>query len=225
VPYLRLTADRRGFEHTFLLHVPAPGERPRVLYWYRTAPGLHIGRPALDDAAMRGLESQYPDIDFDWPYILDMGSMTPVEVEAPLPQRRRKVRRPDGEGADDQPSSPAGETAKAPGAPEIDVEPAARTLADGPEAAEDAAPDLLADLLGRGIASGLRDRHRELAARIEASAAGEEARGAWRTRLAAVDPDGWMSPDEVLQGMSVADLEVEVLRGQLDASDASRPEE
>lgn len=225
MPYLRLTADRRGFEHTFLLHVPAPGERPRVLYWYRTAPGLHIGRPALDDHAMRALESQYPDIDFDWPYILEMGTMTPVEVEAPLPQRKRKVRRPDGDGVDDPPSGPAGDTAQAPSAPGADVQPAARTPAGGPEADIDAGPDLLADLLGRGIASGLRDRHHDLAARIEASAVAEEVRAAWRVRLAAVDPDGWVSPDQVLQGMNVADLEVEALRGQLDEAEARPAEE
>jgi hypothetical protein len=65
VPYLRLTADRRGVEHTFLLHVAAPGERPKVLYWYRTVPGVKVGRPALDDVAMRALEEQYPGIDFD----------------------------------------------------------------------------------------------------------------------------------------------------------------
>ena len=106
VPYLRLTADRRGFENTFLLHVAAPGEAPRVLYWYRTAPGLRIGRPALDDAAMRMLEAQYPNIDFDWPYILDMGTMTPVEVEAPVPPRRRKPRRAESEEEADAASEP-----------------------------------------------------------------------------------------------------------------------
>ena len=92
MPYLRLVADRRGVEHTYLLHTPTPGGQTKVLYWYRTAPGLRIGRPALDDAAMRALEEQYPDIDFDWQYILDMGAMTPVEVEAPLPPRKRKPR-------------------------------------------------------------------------------------------------------------------------------------
>ena len=55
MPYLRLTADRRGVEHTFLLHVAAPGERPKVLYWYRTVPGVKIGRPALAHARLTAL--------------------------------------------------------------------------------------------------------------------------------------------------------------------------
>ena len=46
VPFLRLTRDRRGFENTFLMHADRPGDRPRLLYWYRTAPGIMLGRAA-----------------------------------------------------------------------------------------------------------------------------------------------------------------------------------
>ena len=70
MPFLRLTRDRRGFEHTFLLHADLPGETARVLYWYRTAPGVLIGRPALDEEAIRSIEEQHPEIEFDWPAIL-----------------------------------------------------------------------------------------------------------------------------------------------------------
>ena len=70
VPFLRLTRDRRGFENTFLMHADRPGDRPRLLYWYRTAPGVMLGRAALDEDAIRTIEEQHPDIDFDWPAIL-----------------------------------------------------------------------------------------------------------------------------------------------------------
>ena len=218
MPYLRLTADRRGFENTFLLHVAAPGEAPRVLYWYRTAPGLRIGRPALDDGAMRMLEDQYPDIDFDWPYILDMGTMTPVEVEAPVPPRKRKPRRPDADdGADDV----FREVAAA--APDDAPRPAAAEDAPLDEMAPAAAPpasqrpDLLADLLGRGIASSLRARHEQIRAEVEAHAwADGAAKAAVEARLAAIDPDGWTTPDAVLGGMARIDAEVEAVRRTLD---------
>jgi len=218
VPYLRLTADRRGFENTFLLHVAAPGEAPRVLYWYRTAPGLRIGRPALDDGAMRMLEDQFPDIDFDWPYILDMGAMTPVEVEAPVPPRKRKPRRPDADDSVDDVSR--------------DVVAAAPDDAPRPAAAEDAPagemapaapppaahrPDLLADLLGRGIAASLRARHEQIRAEVDAHAwADAAAKAAVEARLAAIDPDGWTTPDAVLGGMARIDAEVEAVRRSLD---------
>ncbi len=217
MPYLRLTADRRGFENTFLLHVAAPGEAPRVLYWYRTAPGLRIGRPALDDAAMRMLEAQYPDIDFDWPYILDMGTMTPVEVEAPIPPRRRKPRRAESDEEADAASEPpaALDDELPPPAPAEFGRELPRAPDDSPPLA--AGPDLLADLLGRGIASSLRARHQQLRAECGARAWPDPAaRAAAEARLATIDPDGWLTPDAVLGGMAHIDAEVEALRRALE---------
>jgi hypothetical protein len=226
VPYLRLTADRRGFENTFLLHVPAPGEAPRVLYWYRTAPGLRIGRPALDDAAMRTLEAQYPDIDFDWGYILDMGAMTPVEVEAPVPPRRRKPQPPPPRATDEHGEdgprdlsrgAPAA-TRPGPSAPSADDAAPAVPPPDRAETDPDSdfGPDLLAELLGRGIAASLRARHRDLAAAVAAHAWPDEAaRQAAVDRVAAIDPDGWTTPDAVLNGMARIDAEVEAVERAL----------
>lgn len=215
MPYLRLVADRRGVEHTYLLHTPAPGVPTKVLYWYRTAPGLRIGRPALDDAAMRALEEQYPDIDFDWQYILDMGAMTPVEVEAPLPPRKRKPRpasEPD-EAADETPSQPrAAGAPREVSAPAVDAGAADDAPAPVPVVADDTGPDLLAELLGRGIASSLRARHADLVALVDGAAADPAVKAQWRDRLAALDPDGWESPEAVLSGMSAVDAGAEALR-------------
>jgi len=212
---LRLTADRRGVENTFLVHVAAPGEPARVLYWYRTAPGLRIGRPALDDGAMRMLEAQYPDIDFDWPYILDMGAMTPVEVEAPLPPRKRKPRRPESDEGTDEPSMTA-DASPVPAEPTAQVEDELAEPADAVPPAATSGPDLLADLLGRGIAAGLRARHQQLVDEVEAHAWPDAAaRSAIAGRLAAIDPDGWTSPDAVLSGMARIDAEVEAIRRSL----------
>jgi hypothetical protein len=225
VPYLRLTADRRGFENTFLLHVAAPGEAPRVLYWYRTAPGLRIGRPALDDSAMRTLESQYPDIDFDWRYILDMGAMTPVEVEAPVPPRRRKPQpRAADDLADDAGTAPRAvlpPARQADGPPPTIALPPTEADPDTPVGdlmppAVDAGPDLLSELLGRGIAASLRARHRRLVDEVTAHPWPEEAAlQKAKARLAAIDPDGWTTPDAVLNGMARIDAEVEAVERAL----------
>lgn len=212
MPYLRLTADRRGVEHTFLLHVPTPGEPPRVLYWYRTAPGLRIGRPALDDHAMRSLEDQYPDIDFDWPYILDVGSMTPVEVEAPLPPRKRKAR-----PAELEPEIDAVTDATAPGSPDQDL--AEASIASGGSGTESTEPDLLSELLGRGIAASLRSRHAQLVALVEASAADVAIKARWHDRLDALDPAGWITPESVLAGMGTIDGDLAALRAEIAAGE------
>jgi len=220
LPYLRLTADRRGVENTFLVHVAGPGEPARVLYWYRTAPGLRIGRPALDDSAMRMLEDQYPDIDFDWPYILDMGAMTPVEVEAPLPPRKRKPRRPESdEGTDETGLALDAAAAAAPAQPAAASmdESAADIAPSGP--ADASGPDMLADLLGRGIAASLRARHQQLLADVEGHAWPDAAtRSALVARLAVIDPDAWASPEAVLAGMARIDAEVDAIRHALGES-------
>ena len=82
VIYVRMTRDSRGYENTFLFRTgPHTGERPRVLYWYRTAPGLRVGRPALDEDAIRRLDEQHPDIEFDWTELLEEAQMALPDVE------------------------------------------------------------------------------------------------------------------------------------------------
>lgn len=104
MPFLRLTRDRRGFENTFLLHADQPGERPRMLYWYRTAPGIVLGRAPLDEDAIRTIEDQHPDIDFDWPAILALSEVMTHEDEAPPPPRERRGKAP--RTRDRQPQAP-----------------------------------------------------------------------------------------------------------------------
>ena len=218
MPYLRLTADRRGVEHTFLLHVAAPGERARILYWYRTVPGVKIGRPALDDAAMRSLEEHYPDIDFDWPYILDMGAMTPVEVEAAIPPRKRKPlppRRTETDAEDDAVFDAAPPRAAAPGGVMAAVE-SAEPPAPVVAADFDDGPDLLSELLGRGIATSLREQHAALAGSIDAAAADPAVKAGWRERLNRLDPDSWESPEAVLAGMGSVQRDFDLLTDELD---------
>jgi hypothetical protein len=222
VPYLRLVADRRGVEHTYLLHTPAPGEKTKILYWYRTAPGLRIGRPALDEAAMRTLEEQYPDIDFDWQYILDMGAMTPVEVEAPLPPRKRKpAPRPEPEPESDTDAatddeSPAAHASPVASSAGVDEHDRAPREAPAPRPG----PDLLAELLGRGIAMSLRTRHAELESLVEAAPVDPAVKAGWRERLAAIDPDAWESPEAVLAGMAQVEREAEALRSTVEQASA-----
>lgn len=215
MPYLRLTADRRGVEHTFLLHEAAPGARAKILYWYRTVPGVKIGRPALDDAAMRALEEQYPDIDFDWPYILDVGAMTPVEVEAAVPPRKRKPRRPEADDEDAPPldpapprPAPAGLSSPSPTDEGDDGGTAARVGDEG--------PDLLGELLGRGIAASLRSQFTALADSIDVAAVGSDLKAAWRARLARLDPDGWESPEAVLAGIATVQQDLDALTDELE---------
>jgi hypothetical protein len=44
--------------------------RSRILYWFRTPPGVRVGRAALDEEAIRLIEEYNPELDFDWTRIL-----------------------------------------------------------------------------------------------------------------------------------------------------------
>ena len=73
---MRFTRDKRGYENTFVVHTHGAGgrrrgkPRSRILYWFRTPPGVRIGRSALDEDAIRLIEQHNPDVDFDWTRIL-----------------------------------------------------------------------------------------------------------------------------------------------------------
>jgi hypothetical protein len=230
VPFLRLTRDRRGFENTFLMHADRPGEKARLLYWYRTAPGILLGRPALDEDAIRAIEEQHPDIDFDWPAILALREvMTPEEEAAPKPQQKpprrdegrrapREPRRDERAAPPSSPSEPARESDQA-----IEKESA---IDDGPTAEPDSPPlaaspsrshGLVDQLAGREIAARLRARYDEMSARVRQADA--SIRESLMTRAEALDPDRWQTPEDVLQGVSNADALFEQLRAALHSRD------
>lgn len=262
MPFLRLTRDRRGFENTFLMHADRPGDRPRLLYWYRTAPGILLGRAPLDEDAIRTIEEQHPDIDFDWPAILTLSEVMTPEEEAPAPRRERKVnkpprqreRRPDTRGAaDDTERNTAADDADDADLIADAIEPVESAFAredsgelrrDSDEAAfgrdgepaepvrhafpDEAQPDaeeavaprrhtygLLEELVGREIATRLRARYSEIGARVHEQYADASVRDAWLKRTEPLNPDLWLTPEAVLDGVRRADGLFDRLRTDL----------
>ena len=218
--YVRVTRDSRGYENTFLLHSPHTGERPRVLYWYRSAPGVRVGRAALDEDAIRSINEQYPDIEFDWTELLEEAQTALPEVEQRLERRKSSRPRPTAVEAPRAPAS-AAVTDDQDAEPAIDEEPAVDQVdliagedielqAEVP--AEAVHNPLLEQLVGREIASRLRSRYRELSLRVVQSDRDDEVRARWQARLDSLDPDRWITPEAVLKGMQQADRTVEELR-------------
>lgn len=76
--FFRFNRDKRGYEYFYLVE-PTTNRRgkvkSRVLYWYRTPPGIRVGREPFDEGVRRALEAQNPGVNFDWRSI----------VEAPIP--------------------------------------------------------------------------------------------------------------------------------------------
>ena len=149
--------------------------------------------------------------------------MTPVEVEAAIPPRKRKPLPPRRSEADpesdavfDEPPPPRAAAPAAVAAPVQGVEPPAPVVA----ADFDDGPDLLSELLGRGIATSLRQQHAALAHGIDAVTADPARKAAWRERLARLDPDGWESPEAVLAGMGTVQRDLDALTDELDRATA-----
>ena len=72
--FFRFNRDKRGYEHFYLVQSTTNRRgkvRSRVLYWFRTPPGVRVGREPFDESVRRALEAQHPDITFDWRAILD----------------------------------------------------------------------------------------------------------------------------------------------------------
>jgi hypothetical protein len=253
VPFLRLTRDRRGFENTFLMHADRPGDRPRLLYWYRTAPGILLGRSPLDEDAIRTIEEQHPDIDFDWPAILALSEVMTPEDEAPVQRPQQQQRRKSAsarerprelrrdESASAREGAPAsdfarpdqGELRRDDGAEETRgaVELDAVTVSEESEDEEvEVEPDatttrgLLEELVGREIATRLRARYAEIMTRIHEQNADPAQRAAWLTMSEALNPDMWVTPEAILEGVRTADNLFERLRIELLHSSREREE-
>ncbi|HEY6362253.1 MAG TPA: hypothetical protein VIX63_14165 [Vicinamibacterales bacterium] len=97
MPFLRVIRDKRGYETTYLMHWYREGnrQRSRILYVFRTPGGVRVGREALEPAILREIESEYPEIDFDWPAVVENQQV--VET-SPEPRRPHKRRRAEDEG-------------------------------------------------------------------------------------------------------------------------------
>lgn len=227
MPFLRLTRDRRGFENTYLMHADRPGDRARILYWYRTAPGIMLGRPALDEDAIRAIEDQHPDIEFDWPAILALGEVMTPEDEAPAPRSSaqggssgKKNRRP---RRDERPSASAPRESEEVPRDERQDESDVTVAPVGVERAQRAEPvapvqsrnRLVEDLAGREIGARLRGRHAEIVARINSLEIDGAAKDALSQRAAAIDPELWTTPESVLEGVRNADALFDKLKGDL----------
>ena len=236
MPFLRLTRDRRGFENTYLMHADRPGERPRILYWYRTAPGIVLGRAALDEDAIRIIEDQHPNIEFDWPAILALSEvMTPEEEPAFAP----KEKKPRGPRRGDRAKVARGAAGEL---PEQNGDPAAHTEPIEPpepqerqERQEPQEPQerqehqepgeaqqpvearnlLLEELAGREIGSRLRARHAEIVGRIADLDVDGSEKDALFKRAEALDPELWMTPESVLEGVRNADAVFERLKADV----------
>ena len=199
-----------------------------MLYWFRTPPGVKVGRAALDDDAIQRIEKLNPGITFDWPRILK-GQGTPATESRPPFEARRQ--RPDNRRPT-APQQPAPAEAGPVQLPEdalpaqpiesgvageihvADAEDVVSTTAataeelasaDEPAAAEEiveisAPPAALAKLGAEGI-QRLRSRYADILVRITERTADPERREELKWQADRLNPDSWVTAEDVSQAL------------------------
>jgi hypothetical protein len=140
VPSVRFSRDKRGYEYVYLVHTPTrrgkPG-RSRVLYWYRTPPGVRIGRKPFDPEVQQMLERQNPGVSFDWEAIIATPVPPPDMTEFWRERRRaEKVARQERRAMEAEEEVPVADDT--PAAEDASVElPSFEAAADLPSGVED----------------------------------------------------------------------------------------
>jgi hypothetical protein len=239
---------------------PAGRRGKRLLYWFRTPPGVRVGRAPIDETAIRLLEQHNPDIQFDWTRILKapppaegQGRRDPRESRdrdqrgrresrpsprprsggappaAPSPAREswatepppQKVEYPAADIEAVQLDAPAVETQKSPETPQdpLPAEEVEFVSGGGIEAQEiyDVRPEDAVSAAGVRLgAEGLvrlRARYAEVMARIAEHTLDEPAREELKQRAERLNPDAWVTADEVTAALEQYETVFEGLRG------------
>jgi hypothetical protein len=110
VPFVRVSRDKRGYQQIYLMDTPVRGRpsKPLLLYWYRTPPGLRVGRDPFDPELRRAIEARNPGVVFDWEKLSVLPAV-PVETESWRERRQaeRQARQVLREAGDSEVSEPA----------------------------------------------------------------------------------------------------------------------
>jgi hypothetical protein len=201
--------------------------RTRVLYWFRTPPGVKVGRTALDEEALRRIEQQNPDLEFDWPRILKGGGSPPTEPRPPF-ERRSGVRpqtrsapvpRPD-RGLTPETAKvevPEGPAAANGGQTPVDFQTVATELR-GLTPEEYTIPEGLPEgtpaheKLGAEGVQRLRQRYADVRGRIGDRITDPARRAELMAAAERINPDAWTSTDEVASALEQYESVLATLR-------------
>jgi len=177
--------------------------RSRILYWFRTPPGVRVGRSALDEEAIRLIEEHNPDVEFDWTRILKGQDEPAPSAPAPHKERRAKERPPRESPPPPAPrSAPPVAAAQPPlPAPVAEVEQ------------DEIPPSTVAEAkLGAEGLARLRARHASVLARISEGITDPVRRDELKAQAERLNPDTWVTDEEVTAGIESYEAVFESIR-------------
>jgi hypothetical protein len=108
---LRVSRDKRGYDHIYLLLESRRKGRTvtRLLYGGRWPSPMKIGQQPLDEAMRKTLEQAYPEVTFDWVALQRTLQQALATPRAPMtPENRRRSAQGRGEGREGRPASGPG---------------------------------------------------------------------------------------------------------------------
>jgi hypothetical protein len=174
---------------------------------------VKVGRAAFDEDAIRCLEDQHPDLEFDWPRILEarpVVSETP-DPGAPVRRERREDPRRSGQKPFEPPAAPAGPDLDSVSAAEAIEEIEAAERLEPPHPLSD--PSVVERLLGAEQLARLRGQHAAVLARINTRITDPARLEALRAQAEPLNPDGWVTETDVRDGLASHDrLSSDILR-------------
>ncbi|HKY21129.1 MAG TPA: hypothetical protein VJM31_07920 [Vicinamibacterales bacterium] len=222
MPFLRFSRDKRGYETTSLVHAGRRQgrSRQRILYWFRTPPGVKVGRPALDETAIRWIEENNPDIEFDWPKILEA---KPLPAPSDDQRQRRRRDKPDRRRAATPQAvrplvPPPGEPTVNPeeSIPEEELVEALQQLAQSTgEPDVDVPSSPIEHAVGKQDLTRLRARYAELLMRITERGGDATRVESLRAEAEALNPDRWVTEEETRKGLAEFEAKLRDLRAAL----------
>lgn len=196
--------DKRGYETTYLIHWlrDGPRQRSRILYVFRTPPGVRVGRSVLEPAVMRELEARYPDVEFDWRALVD----TQQVVEASPEPRRPRRRRPEDDQETPPVVAPVPEslpvpdlgTSVEPGAPE------AEKVTVMPAQPRSLVPAAIEGATTEERIAWLRAYHPQVRERIPHRTHHSVRRAALYLLAERLNPESWVGDEAIAKGLAAA---------------------
>lgn len=189
--------------------------RTRILYWFRTPPGVRVGRSALDENAIREIEQSNPGLTFDWTRILKGEGSGQQESRPRGESQERRQPRP-GRPREPRPSAPPSvPTPVAEAPPRIEVpEPIPpiplETLPE-PRVELPESPAAALRLGSEGL-ERLRARHAEVLARISEKITDPARRAELKSQADRLNPDTWVTDEDVTAGLEQYESVFEALR-------------
>jgi hypothetical protein len=163
---------------------------------------VKVGRAALDEDAIRRIEQMNPGVEFDWPRIIKGQGAPPTEARPPAEARRQRPR-----SSQSSPQPPASQRPAAVEAPQVEaprIVQLEREAAPPPPAIAIPGEDVITAAHGRIGAEGvqrLRVRFAEILSRIAERAGDPQRQGELKAQAERLNPDAWLTDDDVTQGL------------------------